>query len=263
MFVVGGRHWDEGGSTRRLCVGLRTTFVAQREMRGRFCWPGRRVCAGGKGPYAGCGTSQMRSARRGVAAESRRRYLPGGVGRRAAASVSAGRRAVTARALQLSHSYIGTEHICWADPRGRGVAAQVLKLNADLNRSRQQVISCSRASRARSQRAPARQPVRRRAAPRRRPWYSTSSGATSPGREVKLDGHRPGAESSRSWILSRRTQPGSSSADPATAGDHWKAWPGTSVGQRARDAEGQADLRPSTSRRWSPARATAAVTRSA
>ena len=45
-------------------------------------------------------------------------------------------------ALQLSHSYIGTEHILLGLIReGEGVAAQVLvKLGADLNRVRQQVI---------------------------------------------------------------------------------------------------------------------------
>jgi ATP-dependent Clp protease ATP-binding subunit ClpC len=45
-------------------------------------------------------------------------------------------------ALQLSHNYIGTEHILLGVIReGEGVAAQVLvKLGADLNRVRQQVI---------------------------------------------------------------------------------------------------------------------------
>src|SRR5258706_8666929 len=45
-------------------------------------------------------------------------------------------------ALQLQHNYIGTEHILLGLIReGEGVAAQVLvKLGADLNRVRQQVI---------------------------------------------------------------------------------------------------------------------------
>src|SRR6187455_2791563 len=45
-------------------------------------------------------------------------------------------------ALQLGHNYIGTEHILLGPIReGEGVAAQVLvKLGADLNRVRQQVI---------------------------------------------------------------------------------------------------------------------------
>ncbi|MCB2527356.1 hypothetical protein KQ738_18055, partial [Listeria monocytogenes] len=44
--------------------------------------------------------------------------------------------------LQLGHNYIGTEHILLGLIReGEGVAAQVLvKLGADLNRVRQQVI---------------------------------------------------------------------------------------------------------------------------
>src|SRR3990170_3230636 len=44
-------------------------------------------------------------------------------------------------ALQLGHNYIGTEHILLGLIReGEGVAAQVLKLGADLNRVRQTVI---------------------------------------------------------------------------------------------------------------------------
>ena len=45
-------------------------------------------------------------------------------------------------ALQLGHNYIGTEHILLGLIReGEGVAAQVLvKLGADLNRVRQQVL---------------------------------------------------------------------------------------------------------------------------
>ena len=44
--------------------------------------------------------------------------------------------------VQLGHNYIGTEHILLGViPEGDGVAAQVLvKLGADLNRVRQQVI---------------------------------------------------------------------------------------------------------------------------
>jgi ATP-dependent Clp protease ATP-binding subunit ClpC len=62
-------------------------------------------------------------------------------------------------ALQLGHNYIGTEHILLGLIReGEGVAAQVLvKLGADLNRVRQQVIQLLSATRARSpQAAPAR-----------------------------------------------------------------------------------------------------------
>ena len=53
-------------------------------------------------------------------------------------------------ALQLGHDYIGTEHILLGLIReGDGVAAQVLvKLGADLNRVRQQVIGMLRGRRA-------------------------------------------------------------------------------------------------------------------
>ena len=82
-------------------------------------------------------------------------------------------------ALQLGHNYIGTEHILLGLIReGEGVAAQVLvKLGADLNRVRQQVIQLL--SRLPGQGAGRRQRGPRRARPRRRPrWCSTSSAAT-------------------------------------------------------------------------------------
>src|SRR3546814_2742246 len=52
-------------------------------------------------------------------------------------------------ALQLGHNYIGTEHILLGLIReGEGVAAQVLvKLGADLNRVRQQVIQDRKSTR--------------------------------------------------------------------------------------------------------------------
>ena len=55
-------------------------------------------------------------------------------------------------ALQLGHNYIGTEHILLGLIReGEGVAAQVLvKLGADLNRVRQQVIQLLSGTRARA-----------------------------------------------------------------------------------------------------------------
>ena len=84
-------------------------------------------------------------------------------------------------ALQLGHNYIGTEHILLGLIReGEGVAAQVLvKLGADLNRVRQQVLQLlSAATRARSPPRAARAVAAR--APRRRRWCSTSSAATSP-----------------------------------------------------------------------------------
>lgn len=69
-------------------------------------------------------------------------------------------------ALQLGHNYIGTEHILLGLIReGEGVAAQVLvKLGADLNRVRQQVIQLLSGYQARSPPkpvAPAERPARR------------------------------------------------------------------------------------------------------
>ena len=116
-------------------------------------------------------------------------------------------------ALQLGHSYIGTEHILLGLIReGEGVAAQVLqKLGADLNRVRQQVIQLlSAASRARSRPRPAPRPAVRVA--RRRParWCSTSSASnlTQAAREGKLDpviGREQEIERVMQ-ILSRRTK---------------------------------------------------------
>ena len=83
-------------------------------------------------------------------------------------------------ALQLGHNYIGTEHILLGLIReGEGVAAQVLvKLGADLNRVRQQVIQLLSGYQGKE---PAEGPVAAaaRRAPRRRRWCSTSSAATS------------------------------------------------------------------------------------
>ena len=80
-------------------------------------------------------------------------------------------------ALQLGHNYIGTEHILLGLIReGEGVAAQVLvKLGADDNRIRQQVIQLLHGlTRARSRPPQTRWPRRR--PPRR--WSSTSSAGT-------------------------------------------------------------------------------------
>jgi ATP-dependent Clp protease ATP-binding subunit ClpC len=81
-----------------------------------------------------------------------------------------------ARPLQLGHNYIGTEHILLGLIReGEGVAAQVLvKLGADLNRVRQQVIQLLHGYQGKEPAASA-----ARASPRRpRRWCSTSSAAT-------------------------------------------------------------------------------------
>ncbi len=81
-------------------------------------------------------------------------------------------------ALQLGHNYIGTEHILLGLIReGEGVAAQVLvKLGADLNRVRQQVIQLL--SRLPGQ-GGGRRRRRRHRAPTRARRSSTSSAATS------------------------------------------------------------------------------------
>lgn len=83
-------------------------------------------------------------------------------------------------ARMLNHNYIGTEHILLGLIReGEGVAAQVLvKLGADLNRVRQQVIQLLSGYQARSRRRPARVAGPASPAPRRRRWSSTSSAET-------------------------------------------------------------------------------------
>ena len=95
-------------------------------------------------------------------------------------------------ALQLGHNYIGTEHILLGLIReGEGVAAQVLvKLGADLNRVRQQVIQLLSGYQGKEpgEGSLGHRPVARERRHRRR-WSSTSSVATSPSRarEGKLD----------------------------------------------------------------------------
>lgn len=81
-------------------------------------------------------------------------------------------------ALQLGHNYIGTEHILLGLIReGEGVAAQVLvKLGADLNRVRQQVIQLLSGYQARSRCRSGRTTSSSPPAARR---SSTSSAATS------------------------------------------------------------------------------------
>ena len=82
-------------------------------------------------------------------------------------------------ALQLGHNYIGTEHILLGLIReGEGVAAQVLvKLGADLNRVRQQVIQLLSGYQGKEPADAGRPRARAR---RRRRWCWTSSVATSP-----------------------------------------------------------------------------------
>ena len=81
-------------------------------------------------------------------------------------------------ALQINHSYIGTEHILLGLIReGEGVAAQVLvKLGADLNRVRNQVLQLL--SGFQGKEAATVRCARDRAARRRPRWCWTSSAAT-------------------------------------------------------------------------------------
>ncbi len=91
-------------------------------------------------------------------------------------------------ALQLGHSYIGTEHILLGLIReGEGVAAQVLvKLGADLGRVRQEVIKLLSGYQARSPWPPA----DAKRALRRVRSSSTSSVATSPLPRVRASSTR-------------------------------------------------------------------------
>ena len=155
-------------------------------------------------------------------------------------------------ALQLGHSYIGTEHILLGLIReGEGVAAQVLqKLGADLNRVRQQVIQLLSGFQGKESAAAG---------------AATSSGGEAPSsslvldqfgrnltqdaREGKLDpviGREQEIERVMQ-ILSRRTKNNPVLiGEPGRRQDHDRRGPGPGhrQGQRARDAQGQADLHP-------------------
>ncbi len=109
-------------------------------------------------------------------------------------------------ALQLGHNYIGTEHILLGLIReGEGVAAQVLvKLGADLNRVRQQVIQLLSGYQGKEQVPSARTSSSSRRAARR---SSTSSAATS---------RRPPARASSTRSSgARRRSSGSCRSSPA------------------------------------------------
>ena len=104
-------------------------------------------------------------------------------------------------ALQLGHSYIGTEHILLGLIReGEGVAAQVLqKLGADLNRVRQQVIQLLSGLPGQGVGRLGRRRERLHRRTRRRPrWCSTSSAATSPRTPARASSTRSSAASRRS-----------------------------------------------------------------
>ena len=173
-------------------------------------------------------------------------------------------------ALQLGHSYIGTEHILLGLIReGEGVAAQVLqKLGADLNRVRQQVIQLlsgfqgkeSAAAGAATGGAATRRPPR---------WCSTSSAATSPRTPARASSTRSSAASRRSsgscrsCRAARRTTRCSSASPASARRPSSRAWPRTSSRATCPRRSRTSRSTPSTSAPWSPARATAVTSRSA
>ena len=123
-------------------------------------------------------------------------------------------------ALQLGHNYIGTEHILLGLIReGEGVAAQVLvKLGADLNRVRQQVIQLLSGYQGKEPAAAGGPPPRRR----RPRSSSTSSAATSRRPRARASSTRSSGARRRSSgscrccpAAPRTTR--SSSASPASA----------------------------------------------
>ena len=171
-------------------------------------------------------------------------------------------------ALQLGHNYIGTEHILLGLIReGEGVAAQVLvKLGADLNRVRQQVIQLLSGYQGKET------GHGRRRQPRARPparSSSTSSAATSPRPPARASSTRSSGARRRSSgscrccpAAPRTTR--SSSASPASARPpSSRAWPRRSSRARCPRRSRTSSSTPSTSARWSPAPATAVTSRSA
>ena len=156
-------------------------------------------------------------------------------------------------ALQLGHSYIGTEHILLGLIReGEGVAAQVLqKLGADLNRVRQQVIQLLSGFQGKEQ---AGAQAATAGAPADTPSSSLvldqfGRNLTQDARESKLDpviGREQEIERVMQ-ILSRRTK-----NNPVLIGEPGvgkttiveRPGAGHRPRQRPRDAQGQADLHP-------------------
>ena len=115
-------------------------------------------------------------------------------------------------ALQLGHNYIGTEHILLGLIReGEGVAAQVLvKLGADLNRVRQQVIQLLSGYQGKEQVAVGGNDRRR---PTRARRFSTSSGATSPRPPATASSTRSSGARKR-WSGSCRSSPAARRTTP-------------------------------------------------
>ena len=151
-------------------------------------------------------------------------------------------------ALQLGHSYIGTEHILLGLIReGEGVAAQVLqKLGADLNRVRQQVIQLLSGFQGKESAASG-APTQGDAPSSSLVLDQFGRNLTQAAREGKLDpviGREQEIERVMQ-ILSRRTknnpvligEPGRRQDD-----DRRGPGPGHRQGQRPGDAQGQAHL---------------------
>ena len=202
----------------------------------------------------GQGAREPRHLARGRARPGRGDHRPGPAGARAATSPSprAPRRCSSCRlreALQLGHNYIGTEHILLGLIReGEGVAAQVLvKLGADLNRVRQQVIQLLSGFQGKE---------------------TATAGAPAGGRAVLLAGPRPVRPQLHAGRARGQARPGHRAREGDRARDagalaphqeqpgaHRRArrrqdrlrrgpGPGDRPRRRARDAQGQADLQP-------------------
>ena len=156
-------------------------------------------------------------------------------------------------ALQLGHSYIGTEHILLGLIReGEGVAAQVLqKLGADLNRVRQQVIQLLSGFQGKESAASGSPPSGSGAeAPssvagprpvRPQPDPGRPRGQARPGHRARA-GDRAGHADP---VAAHEEQPGPDRRARRRQDDHRRGpGPGHRQGQRARDAQGQAHLHP-------------------
>ena len=172
-------------------------------------------------------------------------------------------------ALQLGHTYIGTEHILLGLIReGEGVAAQVLdKLGADLNRVRQQVIQLLSGFQGKET-ATAGAPPGGDAPSSSLVLDQFGRNLTQAAREGKLDpviGREKEIERVMQ-VLSRRTKnnPGPDRrARRRQDRPSSRAWPRTSSRATSPRRSRTSRSTRSTSARWSPAPATAVTSRSA
>ena len=152
-------------------------------------------------------------------------------------------------ALQLGHNYIGTEHILLGLIReGEGVAAQVLvKLGADLNRVRQQVIQLLSGYQGKET-ADRRRPRRGRAVDvagarpvRPQPHPGRPRGQARPGHRAR-EGDRAGHAGA---VPPHQEQPGADRRARRRQDRRRRGpGPGDRQGRGARDAQGQAALHP-------------------